>query len=187
MQFGRKPLLLLSLFSLIVLSLLGFFIILNFQDRSLEDALFGATWTIQATFGVVYGIATALIAISMVNLPFFRPVQLFFRTLFSSPDIRLIDVLLVSLSAGIGEELLFRAGIQYFIGIWPTAFVFILLHGYLTRNGRWFLMGLSMVFLSAGLGYLYEYLGLLTAMVGHTVYDFITILYFKNRRIVVEE
>lgn len=187
MQFGRKPLLLLSLFSLIILSLLGFFLILNFQERSLTTALSGAFWQIQLLYGSIYGLATGLIAISLINLPVFRSIRLFFCTLFSGQDIRFIDVVIVSLSAGIGEEILFRAGLQYFIGIWPTAFLFILLHGYLTKNSRWLIMGLTMVLLSAGLGYLYEYFGLLAAMVAHTLYDLLTILHFRSQRIVIAE
>ncbi|MGB0839061.1 MAG: CPBP family intramembrane glutamic endopeptidase, partial [Chitinophagales bacterium] len=77
---------------------------------------------------------------------------------------------------GIGEEWFFRAGLQPYLGIWATALLFVLIHGYLDfRNRPLFICGLFLVIMSAGLGYLYEYIGLASAMIAHGVYDLIVL------------
>ena len=84
------------------------------------------------------------------------------------------ELIWFSICAGVGEEILFRAGIQPYIGIWLTAFIFIALHGYIYQiKGPVIVFAIAMITMSAGLGYLFAYIGLLSAIVAHTVIDVI--------------
>lgn len=80
--------------------------------------------------------------------------------------------------AGVGEEILFRGAIQPHLGIWPTAILFIVLHGYLSfSNLALMLYGVLMVVVSAGLGYLFDNFGIHAAIVAHFLFDFFMFLY----------
>lgn len=81
-------------------------------------------------------------------------------------------VLIVSASAGIFEELFFRGVLQPILGLWPTAVLFVLLHGYVQwASWRHLLFTALVILLSAGLGYLAREVALSAAMLAHAVYD----------------
>lgn len=84
------------------------------------------------------------------------------------------EIIFISFCAGVGEEILFRVGIQHFLGIWPTAFLFVLLHGYFSiSDWRVSLYGVFMTIASAGFGYLYLNYGIGSAMFAHFLIDLI--------------
>ena len=166
MEFNRRIFQLMALFTIIGLSLAGILIIVFFQDRSLSEALCnGLKWHWQILIGLAFGIGIGGIGSIAVNHSVFDEVRFFFNDLFKESDVKLIDIIFISVAAGVGEEILFRAGIQYFLGVWLTSFLFILLHGYMKNSKPWFLISMIMVVISSGLGYLYEFVGLLSAMV----------------------
>jgi uncharacterized protein len=82
------------------------------------------------------------------------------------------DRIQVSLFAGFGEELLFRGALQPVFGIWLTSILFVGLHGYFKFTSRYHLVFGGMMFgLSAGLGLLFEWAGIVAAITAHAVYD----------------
>ncbi|GAA5522345.1 CPBP family intramembrane metalloprotease [Aliifodinibius salicampi] len=84
------------------------------------------------------------------------------------------DCMQLSFFAGAGEELLFRGAIQPLLGIWVTSVIFVGLHGYFKfKSPGHIIFGGIMFGLSAGLGYLFEYAGLIAAMSAHATYDVI--------------
>ena len=88
---------------------------------------------------------------------------------------------MVSGCAGIGEEILFRGGIQPFLGIIWTSLLFVILHGYITPfNGPLTIYGIFMVLAIALLGIATVHLGLVVAIVAHTTIDIL--LLFKLSR-----
>lgn len=93
------------------------------------------------------------------------------------------DRIQLSFFAGAGEELLFRGAIQPLLGIWVTSLIFVGLHGYFKFKSMGHLIFGGIMFgLSIGLGYLFEYAGLIAAMSAHATYDVIMlklILYKK--------
>jgi uncharacterized protein len=92
------------------------------------------------------------------------------------------DRMQVSLSAGVGEELLFRGAIQPLIGIWLTSFIFIAIHGYFKfRSAGHILFGILMFSLSMMLGLLFEWVGLLSAMTAHALYDLLLLSWVHRR------
>ena len=53
------------------------------------------------------------------------------------------DALFISFCAGFGEEILFRTGMQHYLGILITSIFFVAIHGYLNPfNWRYSLYGL---------------------------------------------
>ncbi|HQY31005.1 MAG TPA: type II CAAX endopeptidase family protein [Thermomicrobiales bacterium] len=78
----------------------------------------------------------------------------------------------IGLSAGIGEELLFRGAIQPRYGIIPTALLFALLHN---QYGFSFVT-LSTFLLGCALGWLAQRYGTTHAIIAHTVYNTLAVL-----------
>ncbi|MEZ4887345.1 MAG: CPBP family intramembrane glutamic endopeptidase [Chitinophagales bacterium] len=179
MQINQKTFKLLAILSLLVMSPIGLVLVVFLQGETLSHLFFSSnfSWTTQVLIGTGYGIAGAAIATSLLKIPFFAPVKSFFGETFKGIQLSIFDILLISICVGIGEELLFRAGIQPFLGIWLTSIVFVMAHGiYLDpRKTPFFVVGLFMVLLSSGLGYLFEYVSITAAIVAHAVYDAISL------------
>ena len=89
--------------------------------------------------------------------------------------ITILQVLFLSLCAGIGEELFFRGYLQYYWGIWITSVFFVAIHGYLNPKRPIFFYGLFMIADIAGVGWLYEEYGFIAAATAHAMIDFILI------------
>ncbi len=97
-----------------------------------------------------------------------------------------VQIVFLSLAAGFGEEILFRVVIQYFWGIWPTAVLFVAIHGYLNLNNLNVLAyGIFMVFVSAGFGYLYVNYGIAASIVAHFMIDLLIFGILKSTPIEV--
>ena len=81
---------------------------------------------------------------------------------------------LISLCAGVGEELFFRGALQHWLGIPWTALAFVALHGYLDpRDVRISPYGLYLTAAMIGLGWLAREMGLLIPIIAHTIIDII--------------
>ena len=110
-----------------------------------------------------------------------KQVREFFLQFLKPFQLRFSDILFISCCAGIGEELLFRASIQPFLGVWLTALVFVALHGYLSvHNWPLSIYGIYMVFVAAGLGYLFQETGILAAIFGHVAVDVALLLFIRS-------
>ncbi len=168
-------LLMMSLVSLGIYTGLTWLIVSYFQEASLASVFTnGLAIPLQLLIGLLFGLFAAA-AISYVM----------FRTSFSFilRDYALVDMLAdmkfsrfdrlqISFFAGTGEELLFRGALQPILGIGLTSVLFVGIHGYFKFTSlRHILFGVIMFSLSAGLGLLYHWIGLVSAMVAHAVYD----------------
>jgi membrane protease YdiL (CAAX protease family) len=121
----------------------------------------------------------------LIALPFQRTVYSKYARLIQSLRLSWIDIIFISLCAGFGEELLFRAAIQPLLGIWITAVLFVALHGYLNpKSWRLTVYGLYLVGAIASLGYLCSNLGVLSAAMAHAVIDIIllSVLAYTNKQ-----
>jgi uncharacterized protein len=166
---------LLGISTLILFGLAGFAIIYFFHDRTFFEILFwGEALWVQLIAGVIYGIISAFIALGIINQPFFNKEKIYYSKLFSGLNLNLPGIIFISLCAGIGEEILFRGALQPLLGLWLTSIIFVAIHGYLNPlNWRVSIYGAAMVFIIAGMGYLFETIGLISAMTAHAVFDFI--------------
>jgi len=90
-------------------------------------------------------------------------------------DLSGLNPVWISLAAGIGEELLFRAALQPLLGVWITSVIFLLTHTpvYQFRKlDKATLVQAAGVFgASVALGFIYQYVGLLAAVLVHVAID----------------
>ena len=94
------------------------------------------------------------------------------------------QLLVVSVLAGVGEELLFRGavqgGLERWVGPWPALVIASLIFG-LLHSVTWSYIILA-TFMGAYLGVLWNYSGnLLAPIVAHVGYDFVALLYLRSR------
>jgi len=130
--------------------------------------------SIQILTGLFYGFITGYIAWIIVIQDFMNPVRKKYGKLIKSMNLSLGDIWFLSFCAGVGEELFFRAGLQPLLGIWITAILFVAIHGYLNPwSWRISIYGIILCFFIAGLGYLTEEVGIVSAIVAHIMIDVI--------------
>lgn len=165
---------------------LGIFLALVFQDRTIEDFFRFETkaLTEQLLSGLVFGLIASANILWLLYGKLLEQPRHVFTQLIDRFNINLFDMIFLSICAGVGEEMLFRGAIQHWLGIWPTAVIFIAIHGYLDpRDWKICLYGLMMIVIVAGMGYQYERTGLVASMTTHTLIDiaiFASLKYFPN-------
>jgi CAAX protease family protein len=181
MKLSRRSFFIMALVTLFGFSIVGILIIETFHDFTLEQVVdFGSPWPYQVLRGLVFGTIAAACMIWMIGTSLLAEARNFFSGLISEANLKLPDLIFLSLAAGIGEEILFRAALQPFLGIWLTALIFVALHGYLNpMNLQMSIYGVLMVIISAGLGYLFEFIGIFAAMSAHFIIDLILFIYLK--------
>jgi hypothetical protein len=169
----KRRLYYLSWLTLFGMSAFGALLIIYVQKADLQQVLTGGKrHYLQVVMGLFFGSLTALLAVVLINGRRFRTVRHFFQDLIHDINPTLVNIVFYSLCAGVGEEILFRAGIQPLIGIWPAAIIFVMLHGYINpSNLNLTIYGCFLVIICAGFGYLFKFFGLVSSMVAHFVYD----------------
>lgn len=105
-------------------------------------------------------------------------------TAYGRLDLAGLNPVWISLAAAIGEELLFRAALQPLLGVWITSLIFLLTHTpvYQFRKlNRTTLVQAAGVFgASVALGFIYQYVGLLAAVLVHTALDVVGLYVVRN-------
>ena len=178
----KKRLLYLCWLTLFGMSAIGILIIHYWQQRSVESVLLGREpfsveighkkYFLQVVAGLFFGSLSSLLAILLINGKFFSSVRKFFEHLIGDMNPTLPEIIFYSFCAAVGEEVLFRAGLQPVINIWPAAIVFVLLHGYITPyNMNLTFYGIFLVVICAGFGYLFKFFGLFSSITAHFLYD----------------
>lgn len=171
----NKAIILLGLGTLFIFGLSGILIIWQMQGKNpLIVLMSGWDIPLQLMTGIVVGLVSARIAWFIITRAFFIKQKKFYQNLIMKLQLNNPKIIFISLCAGIGEEIFFRAALQPFLGIWFTSLIFVVLHGYLNPfNWRISIYGTVMVFVIAGFGYLFEIAGLITVMTAHTVFDIV--------------
>lgn len=99
-------------------------------------------------------------------------------------DLAGLNPVWISLAAAVGEELLFRAALQPLLGVWITSLIFLLTHTpvYQFRKlNRATLVQAAGVFgASVALGFIYQYVGLLAAVLVHAALDVVGLYVVRN-------
>lgn len=99
-------------------------------------------------------------------------------------DLSGLNPVWISLAAAVGEELLFRAALQPLLGVWITSVIFLLTHTpvYQFRKlDKATLVQAAGVFgISVVLGFIYQYVGLLTAVLVHVAIDVVGLYVVRN-------
>jgi membrane protease YdiL (CAAX protease family) len=182
LKVNKTSLFYLSTFTLIGLGGLGLCSVLFIQKISLQQFLHsGSPITEQLFYGFSYGIAVALLAIVLIAFDIFHDTRVFYGEMMKELKPGIHHIIFYSFCAAVGEELLFRAGVQPFIGVWLTSIIFIALHGYISFTDLPMAMyGLFMVVVSAGMGYLLIYRGIYAAISAHFIFDVIMFIHMKK-------
>lgn len=129
-------------------------------------------WFFQILAGGLIGLAFGIVAWKWVKSQYMRPVLNKYGQIVKSLKLRVPTIIFLSFCAGFGEEFFFRGVLQDYLGVFITAIVFVLIHGYLNPFDRViFTYGLLMTLLIIAIGYLDVYFGLIAAMAAHMMID----------------
>lgn len=164
-----------GLFTLFGLGGLGLYIIGQSEDVFFWSQLRGTVpvWS-QLGIGAGFGLIAAFAGWGLIRMPFMEPVEAKYRTIIGSIRIGWPDIIFLSICAGVGEEVLFRGGIQPHLGVWPTSILFVALHGYLNpMDWRISVYGVFMTIAIAIIGKLYINVGAFSAFAAHTMIDIV--------------
>lgn len=177
----KNKLTFLSVFTLFGFSGIAYFI-LSFSDAVAYAEIFNTSSLIlDLAYGFLGGGLLAGLGLLILQIPMLKQVGDFFKVIFNQINLTFPDILFYSFCAGVGEEILFRGAIQPFFGIWVTAILFVLLHGYISFNDKpKTIYGLFLILVAAAFGYAYEYMSIYTAMAAHFIYDVIMFSYLKQ-------
>ena len=176
----KKALFHFSIFTLFGFSTIGY-IILFFHKELLFWDLFKVENPISTSvYGLGLGVVVALLGLMLLKLNIFNKVNDVFSKMIKDLNLQWYHILFYSFCAGVGEEILFRGAIQAYIHIWPTAIIFVLLHGYVNpKDLKTSIYGVFLILVSAGFGYMMKYWGIYAAMSAHFIYDVIMFSYLK--------
>ncbi len=166
---------------------LAFVINAAFGDGALPTVLIeGQPIGTQIEWGIAFGLALSVPSTVVVFfVPLFSSLRRQLLDLVSRLDLDGLNPLWISLSAGIGEELLFRGALQPILGIWWASFIFTLAH---FRSGQFHSMNWQKLIYAASvfvagllLGYVFLAIGLIAAMVMHATVNVVSL--FTARRL----
>jgi len=103
---------------------------------------------------------------------------------YSRLDLGGLNPLWISIAAAIGEEMLFRAALQPLLGVWIVSLLFLLTHVPVYRFRK---LDAATIAQAAGvfggsvvLGFVFEYVGLLAAMLVHAWIDIVGLLIVRH-------
>ena len=179
---GKKQLVYISFLTLFGMSSIGILLIIYWQGKNVNSVLLGyepfyrhvghKPYYLQTIAGLFFGSLSSLLAVLLITGKPFKGVRTFLQELIADINPPFIIIVFYSLCASVGEEILFRAGLQPKIGIWPAAILFVVLHGYINRASiNLTLYGIFLIFTCAGFGYLFRFFGLTSAVTAHFIYD----------------
>lgn len=132
----------------------------------------GSDLYLQLFYGLSYGLVSAVFISYFTQIPFLQKDCQRYTDMIKSLNLNQLAIFFLSLCAGVGEELFFRVALQPHWGIWITSVIFVAVHGYLNPKRPVFLYGFVMVFVVAGIGWLYETHGFWSATAAHFMVDF---------------
>ena len=173
LQMSRRLILQLASLTLLLFGGGGLLLTAHVRPVNLMDFLLGyePLWR-QVLVGLSFGLICARGSWEIVQLPFMKGSHRLFAGIIAPMRLNMLEILFISVCAGIGEELLFRGGLQPLLGIWPTSILFVLLHGYLNPfNLPLSAYGVYMILVIGVMGLLTEHMGIGTAIAAHVVVD----------------
>jgi len=182
MKITKRTLYNLCIFTLVGFSLLGILIIYFWIQKDWWNYLIaGEPITSQLIKGTGFGIFSALWALVLIQTKILQQVTGYFADMFDNLQLNIRDILFFSFCAGVGEEIFFRGALQPFGGIWFIAIIFVVLHGYINpKSLRPSIYGLILILIVAGMGYMADRIGLVSAMAAHMVFDVIMFYYLMH-------
>ena len=130
--------------------------------------------------GLAFGVVYAFIALAFMQSSVFDPLPNRVENMVRRMNLSIWDCFFLALCAGVGEELLFRSGVQYYLGPWVTSVLFVAIHGYLNPfNWRMSLYGLIVLPFILIISFALEKFGLWFCIAAHFSYDLVLFLMMR--------
>jgi len=166
-----------------VLTLLGVplpsIVVLYFFEKQSLAQIFQSDniQAINLLLGLATGILCAILIYWATRHPVFKNLPLKVEEMILEAGLKPVDAVFLSFAAGFGEELLFRTGVQYYLGVIPTSIVFVAIHGYFSiKNPKMSLYGLLVLPFILILGFGFIHFGLWFSIAAHFSYDLLLFL-----------
>lgn len=132
--------------------------------------------------GIELGILYAILALFLMNARVFKKMPSRIEQVVRNMKLSIWDCFFLSICAGVGEELLFRGGIQFYIGPLITALFFVAIHGYINPwNWRMSLYGAVVLPFILLISYGLEPFGIWFCIGAHFSYDLVLFLVMSKR------
>ena len=169
----RNQIILFGWITLLLFPIPGFCLQYYFNDTSfIEFTSLQDFEIIPIVYGIQFGVFYAFIAYLFMKAPYFDKIPVKVNKLVHNMKLTVADGLFLSLCAGVGEELLFRQGIQSFTGVIFTSILFVASHGYLnTFNLRFSVYGLIVLPFILLISYGLDSFGIWFCIAAHFAYD----------------
>ena len=180
----KRTILIAGLVTLIGFGGTGILLMVYAQDKNLQSIFFNAEFPVlqQLLIGFLFGLIASLLLLLLLKRKMLNAARYYFAGIVKDYRVNYADIIFLSFCAGVGEELFFRGALQFWLGIWITSFIFILLHGYLNpKDLPLFIYGTVLLVVSSGFGYLMAFAGIFSAMAAHFLIDVVLINYLKKR------
>tara|TARA_B100000508_G_scaffold136157_1_gene128836 strand:- start:91960 stop:92517 length:558 start_codon:yes stop_codon:yes gene_type:complete len=164
---------LLGWITLLVFPGIGLWLLWYFEDIPIIEVLeLHDIFTPKTLLGIEFGLFYGLFILAVSQHDIFKSMSHHQERLFRSLQLNWGDIIFMSFCAGFGEEILFRAGIQTWLGPWITTFLFIAVHGYFNPTSwKQSMLGLVLFPFILIISFSYELLGLWFCVGAHFSYD----------------
>lgn len=161
--------------TLIVFPFIGWYGIYYFNKTPFLEMLdLESFYSPLTLIGLLFGFIYAFFILLVTQFPIFDEITQVQSRMIKEINLNIFDILFMSLCAGIGEEILFRAAIQTWLGPLITSFIFILVHGYFSvREWKRNLSGILVFPFILIIAYGYIEFGLWFGVAAHFSYDFL--------------
>jgi membrane protease YdiL (CAAX protease family) len=147
----------------------------------------GKPWPVQVALGIPFGLLMTGPLVVLINrVPGFDAFRRQVAEFVSRADLSGLNPLWFSLCAGVAEEMLFRGALQPLVGLWLTCLIFTALHyqtgGFRTMNRMKAVYAVLVFLASFLLGTICLQVGLIAAVVTHTVGDLVALTMLRTVR-----
>jgi len=133
--------------------------------------------------GLSLGIVYAGLALFLMQASVFEKLPNRIEQLVRNMNLSIFDCIFLSICASVGEELLFRSGVQFYLGPLITSIVFVAIHGYLNPwNWRMSLYGLIVLPFILLISYRLSSYGLWFCITAHFSYDLVLFLVISQKK-----
>ncbi len=179
---SKKTIYLLGLATLLLFPAIGLSALWFFSNKNPWELLeFSEINFLYSFIGLTVGVFFAFLSLWIFNRPFFDGELSQQKRMISALNLNLFDKIFLSFCAGFGEEILFRVGMQHYLGVWITSIVFIAIHGYLNpKKPKIAIYGLFLLPFILVLAFAYPIYGLWPVIFAHFSYDLVLFLFIKK-------
>lgn len=171
-----------GLITLLLFPIPAFVYLYFFENYTLASFLrWDEIWQPETILGINLGVVYAFLALLFMGAPVFDKLPNRIEHLVRGMNLKWWDALFLSICAGVGEELLFRTGVQLLIGPWITSILFVAIHGYLNPfNWRMSLYGLIVLPFIFLISFGFDTFGQWFSIGAHFSYDFVLFMVLIN-------